>query len=67
LKPVQLIVLVAVMVAMPVSAFAQAADTAMAASAPAKKKHKQLKYHGKNASRAIAASAAGTNDTGTQN
>jgi hypothetical protein len=66
LKPVQLSVLVALALAMPISAFAQTADAGAASGVPAKK-HKQLKYHGKNAQRAIAASAAGTNDAGKPN
>lgn len=46
-----------------------AAATAPAASAPAKakKSHKKLKHHGKRAAVSDAASAAGTNDKGTQN
>jgi hypothetical protein len=51
-----------------VQAFAQASDAAApAATATPKKHHKQLKTHGKRAPVAAAASAAGTNDKGTQN
>lgn len=53
-----------------VQAFAQASDAAApAAAASAPKKHhvKKLKTHGKRAPVAAAASAAGTNDKGTQN
>jgi hypothetical protein len=53
-----------------VQAFAQASDAAApAAAASAPKKHhiKKLKTHGKGASVSSAASAAGTNDKGTQN
>jgi hypothetical protein len=54
-----------------VQAFAQASDAAApaAAAASAPKKHhvKQLKTHGKRAPVSSAASAAGTNDKGTQN
>jgi hypothetical protein len=51
-----------------VQAFAQASDAAAPAAAAAPKKHhKQLKTHGKRAPVAAAASAAGTNDKGTQN
>jgi hypothetical protein len=52
-----------------VQAFAQASDAAPAAAASAPKKHhiKKLKTHGKRAPVAAAASAAGTNDKGTQN
>jgi hypothetical protein len=49
-----------------VQAFAQASDAA-AASAPKKHHVKKLKTHGKRAPVAAAASAAGTNDKGTQN
>jgi len=52
-----------------VQAFAQASDAAPAAASAAKPKHahKQLKTHGKRAGVSSAASAAGTNDKGTQN
>ena len=51
-----------------VQAFAQASDAAPAESAAKPKHaHKQLKTHGKRAGVASAASAAGTNDKGTQN
>jgi hypothetical protein len=52
-----------------VQAFAQASDAAApAAAAPAKHHHsKKLKTHGKRAGVSAAASAAGTNDKGTQN
>ncbi|NKJ48734.1 hypothetical protein CIC12_18715 [Burkholderia sp. SG-MS1] len=53
-----------------VQAFAQASDAAApaaAASAPKKHHSKQLKTHGKRAPVSAAASAAGTNDKGTQN
>ncbi|CAD6538710.1 hypothetical protein [Paraburkholderia metrosideri] len=52
-----------------VQAFAQASDAApaAAASAPAKHHSKKLKTHGKRAGVSAAASAAGTNDKGTQN
>jgi hypothetical protein len=53
-----------------VQAFAQASDAAAPAAAstakPAKH-HKKLKTHGKRAAVSEAASAAGTNDKGTQN
>ncbi|MGF6569777.1 hypothetical protein SAMN05443245_0048 [Paraburkholderia fungorum] len=51
-----------------VQAFAQASDAApAAAAAPAKHHSKKLKTHGKRAGVSAAASAAGTNDKGTQN
>jgi hypothetical protein len=53
-----------------VQAFAQASDAAApaaAASAPKKHHSKKLKTHGKRAGVSAAASAAGTNDKGTQN
>jgi hypothetical protein len=52
-----------------VQAFAQASDAAPAAAASAPKKHhtKKLTTHGKRAPVSAAASAAGTNDKGTQN
>lgn len=52
-----------------VQAFAQASEAAPAAAASAPKKHhiKQLKTHGKKAHVSAEASAAGTNDKGTQN
>ncbi|WP_345812082.1 hypothetical protein AAGS40_14140 [Paraburkholderia sp. PREW-6R] len=51
-----------------VQAFAQASDAAPAAASAPKKHHiKKLKTHGKRAPVAAAASAAGTNDKGTQN
>ena len=50
-------------------AFAQASEAAPAEAASAPHKHhiKQLKTHGKKAAVSAAASAAGTNDKGTQN
>jgi hypothetical protein len=52
-----------------VQAFAQASDAAAPAAAASAPKHhvKKLKTHGKRAPVAAAASAAGTNDKGTQN
>jgi hypothetical protein len=52
-----------------VQAFAQASDAAAPAAAASATKHhsKTLKTHGKRAPVAAAASAAGTNDKGTQN
>ena len=52
-----------------VQAFAQASDAAAPAAAASAPKHhsKTLKTHGKRAPVAAAASAAGTNDKGTQN
>jgi hypothetical protein len=51
-----------------VQAFAQASGaTAPAATAKAKKPHKQLKTHGKRSGVSAAASAAGTNDKGAPN
>jgi hypothetical protein len=53
-----------------VQAFAQASDAAApaaAASTPKKHQPKKLKTHGKHAGVSSAASAAGTNDKGTQN
>ncbi|MEI5998828.1 hypothetical protein H3V53_16915 [Paraburkholderia bengalensis] len=50
-----------------VQAFAQASDAAAASAAKPKHTHKQLKTHGKRAGVSSAASAAGTNDKGTQN
>lgn len=67
LKTVQISILAALVLALPVSAFAQTADPGMASSVPGKKPHKQLKYHGKNVQRSVAASAAGTNDKGQPN
>ena len=51
-----------------VQAFAQASEAAPAAASAPKKHHiKQLKTHGKKAHVSAEASAAGTNDKGTQN
>jgi hypothetical protein len=52
-----------------VQAFAQASDAAAPEAAASAPKHhiKKLKTHGKRAPVAAAASAAGTNDKGTQN
>jgi hypothetical protein len=50
-----------------VQAFAQASDATAPAAASATKHHKKLKTHGKRAKVSAAASAAGTNDKGTQN
>lgn len=68
MKPARISILVALSLAIPAAALAQASDTGMA-SAPANthKTHKQLKHHGKGAAKQEAASAAGTSDKGMQN